>query len=99
MATAPAALAALALPAQAASHTVTIKGRKFRPATITIKAGDTITWKNNDGMDHTATAKDKSWGTQSLSGGASGSVTFSAKGEHRYICKWHPGMKGKVIVT
>ena len=58
-----------------------------------------MTWTNRDGLDHTATAKDKSWGTKSLTGGASGSITFSQKGSYAYYCKWHPGMKGKVVVT
>lgn len=100
LAAAPAGLAALAATrAHAATHTVSISGNKFRPATLTIKAGDTVTWKNDDGMDHTATAKDKSWTTKSLPGGASGSVTFTKKGTHSYFCKWHPGMKAKIVVS
>ena len=98
LAAAPAALAALALPARAASHTVRINNRKFSPSKLTIKAGDTVTWSNEDGMDHTATAADKSWSTDSLSSGQSGSITFAQKGEYRYICRWHPGMTGKIVV-
>lgn len=96
LATAP---LALATPARAATHAVTIRGNRFRPAKITIKAGDSVTWTNDDGLDHTATAMDKSWTTKSLSGGNSGSVTFSVKGTHKYKCKWHPSMRGTVTVT
>lgn len=100
-AAAPAALAGavLATRAAAATHTVTIRNRRFRPETITIKAGDTVVWENNDGLEHTATAKDKSWSTKSLPGGASGAITFPQKGTYAYICKWHPTMRGKVVVT
>ena len=90
---------ALASPAHAATHTVTIRRNAFKPKTITIKAGDTVTWKNQDGIDHTATARDKSWSTKSLSGGGSGSITFTEKGTFKYFCKWHPGMKATVVVT
>ncbi|MDU8929166.1 cupredoxin family copper-binding protein [Alisedimentitalea sp. MJ-SS2] len=90
---------ALATPAHAATHTVTIRRNKFKPAKITIKPGDTVTWKNEDGLEHTATARDKSWSTKSLSGGASGSIRFAEKGTFKYFCKWHPGMKGTVSVT
>ena len=63
---------ALATPARAATHMVKIRGNRFKPSKITIKAGDTVTWTNDDGIDHTATARDKSWTTKSLRGGASG---------------------------
>lgn len=92
-------LALAASRSQAATHAVSIRNSKFRPATLTIKAGDTVTWQNDDGLEHTATARDKSWSTKSLSGGSSGSITFTQKGTHKYFCKWHPGMKGKIVVT
>ncbi len=50
-------LAALALMAQAAGA-VTIKmgsdtgGLVFEPSSVTIKAGDSVTWKNNAGFPH-----------------------------------------------
>ena len=35
---------------------VTMQGFAFNPATITIKAGGTVTWTNQDGVNHNATA-------------------------------------------
>lgn len=99
LAAAPAAALALAAPARAATHNVSIKNRRFTPADLTIKAGDSVTWVNGDGMDHTATARDKSWTTKNLPGGASATVTFADKGTFKYICRWHPGMKGTITVT
>ena len=37
--------------------TVEIRGFKFEPATVTIQAGDTLEWKNDDIVAHTATAE------------------------------------------
>ena len=90
---------ALASRAQGATHKVEISNMKFSPTTLTIKAGDTVSWKNKDRMPHTATAKNKAWTTASLGNGSSGTVTFDEKGTHAYICRFHPGMKGKVVVT
>jgi plastocyanin len=99
LASAPAAALALVSPARAASHSVSIKNSRFNPSDLTIKAGDTVTWSNADGMDHTATARDKSWTTKNLPGGSSDAVTFATKGTFKYVCRWHPGMKGTITVT
>ncbi|HQZ12851.1 MAG TPA: cupredoxin family copper-binding protein [Devosia sp.] len=84
-----------AAPALAANHAVTIKGMKFWPANITIAAGDTITFTNQDSAPHNATAADGSFATPRLSKGQSARVTVAA-GTHSYICTIHPMMKGKV---
>ena len=39
----------------AATHTVTIRNFAFEPATLTVAAGDTVTFTNADGAPHTAT--------------------------------------------
>ena len=94
---AAAALAAmLAFPALAADHAVAIKGMKFVPAEITVAAGDTITFTNEDGAPHTATANDGSFDTGRLKRGESATVTIATAGAFDYICKVHPSMKGKV---
>jgi plastocyanin len=86
----------LAIPALAADHAVAIKGMKFVPAEISVAAGDTVTFTNEDSAPHTATANDGSFDTGRLSKGQSATVTISAAGDFAYICKVHPSMKGKV---
>jgi LPXTG-motif cell wall-anchored protein len=71
---------------------------KFAPATITVHAGDTVTWVNNGPTEHSATASDKSFDTGLLQKGASASHTFTQAGTFAYICKIHPFMHGTVIV-
>jgi len=70
----------------------------FSPGTITIHAGDTVTWTNVGKQPHTATATDHSWTTSLLKPGQSGSHTFTAPGTYTYFCIVHPWMKGTVVV-
>jgi plastocyanin len=86
----------LALPALAADHAVAIKDFKFDPPTLEVAAGDTITFTNEDGAPHTATANDKSFDTGRLGKGESASVTIANAGSFDYICTFHPMMKGNV---
>ena len=88
-----------AFPALAASHTVEIKGMKFSPATLSVAAGDTITFVNEDGAPHTATAKDGSFDTGRLNKGDSATVTIGAAGSFDYVCQVHASMKGNVTAN
>ncbi len=88
-----------ALPARSATLAVVIKGMKFNPATLQIAAGDSVTFTNEDGAPHTATADDKSWDTGRLSRGNAASITFAAPGRYAYHCAVHPSMKGVIIVA
>jgi plastocyanin len=78
---------------------VEIKGFAFNPATITVPAGTTVTWTNQDAAPHTATADDKSFDTGRLDQGQGGTVTFDTPGTYTYTCTFHPNMKGTVVVT
>lgn len=82
----------------AGSQAVPIQGFAFKPATVTVNEGDTVTWTNQDTAPHTATASDGSFDTGNLEKGASGSHKFSQAGSFAYICSIHPNMKGTVVV-
>jgi plastocyanin len=71
----------------------------FTPATITVTAGTTVTWKNNDNMTHTVTANDDSYDSGNIGAGSSFSKTFSIAGTYPYHCSIHPSMTGKVVVN
>jgi len=74
----------------------------FSPATLTIKAGTTVTWKNNTSVSHTVTSDDgKSFdsGTSNpIAAGATFSFTFTKTGTYAYHCEIHPFMKATIIV-
>jgi plastocyanin len=82
----------------AADQTVTIESLQFRPATVTVEVGDTVTWSNQDGVPHTATADDDSFDTGNIAGGSSASQTFATAGSFPYHCEVHPSMTGTVVV-
>ena len=82
----------------AASGGVTIEDFAFAPRTITVDVGDTVTWTNRDGVEHTATADDGAFDTGLLGRGQSGSHTFDQAGSFPYHCTPHPNMTGTVVV-
>lgn len=76
---------------------VQIVDRAFLPQTITIKAGEAVTWTNLDGDEHTATGRGFDTGT--LQPGQSATIVFTAPGVYDYVCQFHSAMSGQVIVT
>jgi plastocyanin len=71
----------------------------FEPATVSVPAGGTIVWINNDSAPHTATALDGSFDSNIFDPGASFSWQFSEPGTVPYRCSLHPAMEGTVEVT
>jgi plastocyanin len=95
--------------AHAATEPELISNFSFQPATITVAAGSTVTWKNNDPAPHSVTADhggfDSSPGCSPsttrpcLAQGATFSHTFGAAGTFTYHCSVHSFMHGTVVVT
>lgn len=79
-------------------YEVLIEDFKFKPETLQISVGDTVTWVNMDTAPHTATSNDEGFDSGSLSEGESFSFTFEEAGNYDYICTFHPNMKGEIIV-
>jgi len=89
-----------ARPVRAASlHKVSIANMAFNPAKLTIKAGDSVEWKNRDSAEHTATDKGKTWDTGILRRNKTSTIVFNTPGEFDYYCAVHPNMRGKITVT
>ncbi|MHB9149559.1 MAG: cupredoxin domain-containing protein [Thermoleophilia bacterium] len=80
------------------SLVVKMMDASFEPETLTVKAGDTVRWVNEDSASHNAVAEDDSWGTDLFGEGGSGSVTFDAPGVYPFVCTAHAGMKGTIVV-
>ena len=88
-----------AVSAPAASPaTVKIDNFAFAPATLTITAGTTVTWKNDDDSPHRIGDKNGTFKSAALDTDDTYSHTFAAPGEYPYICTIHPYMAGKIIV-
>ncbi len=84
--------------AQPAAATVKISNLTFGPQAITITAGTTVTWTNDDDLPHTVVATDKSFRSKPLDTGDRFSFTFAKPGAYAYFCSIHPMMTGKVVV-
>jgi len=78
--------------------TIHIKDFKFNPTPAKIKAGDRVTFINDDDEAHTATAEDKSFDSEGLDGGRSWQHVFSKPGTYKYFCELHPYMKAVIVV-
>jgi plastocyanin len=82
----------------ASGDAVTIAGFAFDPDGLTVAAGTTVTFTNDDSAAHTATAEDDSFDTGELEGGDTAEVTFDEPGEVSYFCNIHNYMQGTVTV-
>src|SRR3954463_14901079 len=80
-----------------AREDVSIKARAFTPATLHVKKGQTVTWKNNDDSDHTVDAEDGSFSSGTIKSGKTFAHKFSKAGKYAYSCKLHPRMKGVIV--
>lgn len=86
-------------PARAgANNTVQIADFAFSPPTLTIVAGESVTWTNADPVVHTATSTSGAFDSGDLDPGESYSLTFATPGTYDYLCRPHPSMTGRVVV-
>ncbi len=75
----------------------------FNPDEITVNVGDTITWTNKDGAEHTTTSGSGSpsglWDSGNLGLNESFTTTITQAGVLDYYCKLHPWQVGTVIAN
>ena len=100
--TACVALSILTLTSAAApkprTHTVALRGMKNLPATLLVRAGDTVVWKNEDVVPHTATDRGKVFDSGNIEPGGSWSYVAGTKGTFSYYCAYHPNTQGRLVV-
>ena len=82
-----------------ATDSVSIKNFAFSPATVTVTAGSTVVWTNDDSIQHDITFDGGSIASSVLNHNDTFSHTFPTAGTYHYICSIHPFMHGTVIVT
>jgi plastocyanin len=90
--------AAPPLPAHAADAEVKIDNFSFTPERITVKAGTTVTWINEDDIPHTVTSSAKLFKSKALDTDDKYAFTFTTPGVYQYFCSLHPHMTGTVVV-
>jgi plastocyanin len=77
---------------------VHIRDNAFVPPSVTVAAGTSVTFVNDDDDAHTATADDAAWDSEGLSQGQKWARTFAKAGKFAYHCTVHPMMHGAVVV-
>ncbi len=88
-----------AAPTTAATVTMGAQGASFvfAPATLTIRVGTTVTWKNTSTVPHTVVGSGFDSGV--LMAGQSFTRTFTRAGTFAYTCTIHPGMAATITVV
>jgi plastocyanin len=91
-------IGALLSPLFAAEHVVDQLGRKFIPATLKVKVGDTIRLKNSDPFAHNAYTDDRAneFDTGMQAHGEDAIIKIKAKSTFEVFCAIHPEMVLKV---
>jgi amicyanin len=77
-----------------------MKGYAFSPASLSVAAGSTVTWTNQDTAPHDVktTSGPVSIHSPMLNKGQSWSFTFSTAGSYAYYCTVHPDMTAGITV-
>ncbi len=96
-------LAAVVLPGwarnAAPAGAVSIDNFTFTPASLTVKAGTTVTWTNKDDIPHGIASSDNAFTkSKALDTDDSYSFTFTTPGTYQYFCYIHPHMMGTIVV-
>ena len=85
--------------AERAQHaTAKIDNFTFVPARLTVKAGTTVTWRNEDDIPHTVTSAARLFRSKALDTDDSFSFTFTEPGIYEYFCSLHPRMTATIVV-
>ena len=77
---------------------VIMKNIAYVPATLTIKVGQTVTWVNQDSVQHDVVANKGEFKSGLFGQGSTFSFTFTTAGTYAYYCSIHPHMLGTIIV-
>ena len=88
-------------PRPANANGVAISDYKFVPQTLMVPVGTTVTWVNHDVAPHTATRNtlgDEPFDSRSLGYVGTFSHTFKTAGSYDYLCIFHTGMQGRIVV-
>lgn len=78
------------------TKTVSVVSFAYKPGTLHVKRGGSVTFANHANTAHTATGA--GFDTKRISPGKSKTVHLTHKGTFSYHCTIHPFMKGKIVV-
>lgn len=81
--------------------TIEIVDFVYDPSPVTVRAGRRISIPNADAAPHTITdaGAGSAFDSGTIKGRATGSLRIDEPGSYRYVCEFHPFMKGQITVT
>ncbi len=77
---------------------VRMKGWCFGPTIVHIRKGAEVTWVNRDRDRHNVAGANYLWGSRTLRYGDEVTYKFKQTGTYPYVCQYHYGMIGAVVV-
>src|SRR5688572_1557851 len=84
---------------EGAGTSVDITGYCFEPTVLYASPGETVTWTNQDPTRHDVLGSNAAFGSyEALRQGTNATNTFDRPGVYPYVCTWHPGMSGAIVV-
>jgi plastocyanin len=87
-----------ALTAPSDTAQISIKDFMFAPNSLTIKAGSTVRWANQDNEPHTVVSDTGLFKSGAMDTGENFTYTFDKPGTYHFICSIHPQMVGTIVV-
>jgi plastocyanin len=95
------AVGILAVPLVAGQHVVSQKDKAFSTASLRVKVGDVVVFKNDDSITHNvfSTTKGLEFNTKAQSPGSSTEITLTSEGTAQVSCAFHPKMKLTITVA
>jgi plastocyanin len=82
-----------------AEMNVKAKDNTFDPSRVSVNVGDTVIWTNEGSNAHTVTAANGEFDSGKLLPAETFRFKFDTPGTVNYVCKYHIGMTGNVVVT
>ncbi len=88
-------------PAAVEGNRVGMKDLQFEPKDITVKAGEKITWVNEESVPHNVvnTQEGQQPKSELFNEGGTYAFTPTKAGKISYVCTIHPGMEGSLDVV
>jgi plastocyanin len=84
--------------ADAPSRTISMPGKVYEPAKLDVLVGTSVTWKNDDSTNHTATSEGDAFASGYIAPGGSFTFVFTKEGRYAFHCTIHKFMRGEVDV-
>ena len=82
----------------AVPNSIEVKDFMFMPTTLTVSAGDKVTWVNKDDEPHTVVSDTGVFRSGAMDTNESYSFKFDKPGTYHFTCSIHPRMVGTIVV-